>query len=368
MKILIFGDLCPTADQRALWDEASPKLFGDVQDLIKQADFVLGNLECPATDATKPAYKTGPNLKAETKDIAFLKNVGFDAFSLANNHILDYGETGVLDTLAQIKKASLSYFGAGENQAEAETYCTRCFGDTTISFLSFAEHEFNRASQHTAGANVLDPYVSLSHISQAQKQSDYVVVLYHGGIEHYPYPTPLLQKKCRAMVDAGANLVLCQHSHCIGTQETYHDGTILYGQGNTLFGYRPKSKEWNEGLVVELNVEKSVSVSLHLLCTNQEGIHLNHDKERMNTFLKESSKITDPAFVQTSFSHFCQQRVAHDLPLFYGKSIHLIRLNRLCKGRLFRPSRWTKMVTHNTIRCDALNEVIQEILAQNEAT
>ena len=76
---------------------------------------------------------------------------------------------------------------------------------------------------------------SLDHIQNLKDQCDYVIVLYHGGKEHYRYPSPYLQRVARKMVEKGADLVVCQHSHCIGCYEKYKDSMIIYDQGNFIF-------------------------------------------------------------------------------------------------------------------------------------
>ena len=82
-----------------------------------------------------------------------------------------------------------------------------------------AEHEFSIATEKLPGANPFDPLWSLDHIQKLKQQCDYVVVLYHGGKEEYRYPSPELQKVCRRISEKGADLVLCQHSNCVGCQE-----------------------------------------------------------------------------------------------------------------------------------------------------
>src|SRR5690606_29065463 len=109
------------------------------------------------------------------------------------------------------------------------------FKKIKIGFYVCAEHEFSIASVDSPGANPFDPLESLDHIADLKNECDYVVVLYHGGKEHYRYPSPYLQKVCRKMADKGANLVICQHSHCIGCFEVYKDSTLVYGQGNFIF-------------------------------------------------------------------------------------------------------------------------------------
>ena len=60
------------------------------------------------------------------------------------------------------------------------------------------------------------------------------------------------KKNAGEMIDSGADIVSCQHSHCIGTTEKYNIKILVYGQGNTLFGYRKNNKSWNEGLLLQI--------------------------------------------------------------------------------------------------------------------
>lgn len=360
MKVLICGDICPTSDYIEFFN--NPKeLLNDVVDLIKKSDYAVCNLECPATNTTDRIIKTGPSLKAMPHHIKVLKSAGFNAFSLANNHILDYGVKGLFDTLQLADDDGIATFGAGENIDEAKKPLFVKIKDKNIGFMSFAEHEFNIATADSPGANLFDPYTSLKEIEAARKKCDFLIVLYHGGIEHFKYPTPLLQKKCRVMVDFGADIVLCQHSHCIGTYEQYKDATILYGQGNCVFGHQEGDDNWNEGIIVELDIDEKIKVNYHLIRASKSGVSLIYDNDRMNNFFMDSERISDTAFLKNKFAQFCKNRTPLDLPLFYAKNRLYIRLNRMFKGKLFKLKKKNIMITHNLIRCDAWNEVMQEI-------
>lgn len=361
MKLMICGDICPTDDYRVLFDEPR-SLFGNVAELIHKSDYAVCNLECPATDSNIKIKKTGPSLKAKTQDVAMLSQMGFKAVSIGNNHILDYGYQGVADTLNAAQKNHVAVFGGGEDLAQAQKPLIVEISGKKIGFMAFAEHEFNVATANTPGANLFDPYVSLEQIRETRKDCEYLIVFYHGGIEHYKYPSLLLQKKCRAMVRSGADLVLCQHSHCIGTMENYEKATIVYGQGNCIFGYREGDSAWNEGLIVELDITDSVKISYHLIKATENGISLNDDPKRIAMFLEDSKKLADDEFLRKEFQRFCKKRSPLDMPLFFGKNRIFIKLNRILGGKLFRPGKRTTMITHNLIRCDAWNEVIQEDL------
>ena len=104
------------------------------------------------------------------------------------------------------------------------------------------------------GCRPYDEYDTMEDIRNARKDSDRIIVIYHGGKEHCRYPSPRLRRLCHAMAKNGADVVLCQHSHCIGCYEKFNDCHILYGQGNFHF-VRPKElpvpETWNTSLMVK---------------------------------------------------------------------------------------------------------------------
>lgn len=112
-----------------------------------------------------------------------------------------------------------------------------------------------------------------------------MIVLYHGGKEHYRYPSPYLQKVCRKLVDKGAGIVICQHSHCVGAMENWNGGTIIYGQGNFLFDHS-KSEFWKTSLLIGLDLEKNiygkvvVNLAYYPLCKRNAFTRLAHDSEK----------------------------------------------------------------------------------------
>lgn len=365
IKISILGDICPTDDYRALWDNGAA--FSAVTELIKDSDLAIVNLECPATSENTPVTKCGPCLKAEPRDLAMLEKTGFNVVSLANNHVKDFGEDGVVETLRGCNKHGITYVGAGSNKDEASKARFFAIEGKKICVLSFAEEEFNLATDSGAGANFFDPYTSLEYISECKKRVDYMIVLYHGGIEHYRYPSEELQKKCRAMVRFGADIVLCQHSHCIGTFEEYENGHILYGQGNGVYGVRAGEPAWNEGLLVNVYLGDEVGIAYTHLTATPAGVVKSSDEvssRRLSRMKEESEKLLDRAFLDKSWLDFCLAQGALDRPLFYAKNRVYIKANRVLKNKLFKALHPKKrmMVTMNFMRCDALREVMTTIL------
>ena len=365
VKISILGDVCPTNDYRKFWDDKIA--FNTVSSLIKNSDLSIVNLECPATNYDKPLKKCGPCLKAKPQDVELLKNAGFNLISLANNHIKDFNEQGVLDTIENLKKNNIAFVGAGENQEDAKKAYFIEIKGKKIGVISYCEKEFNVATKTQAGANFFDVYESPEYVAKCKEQCDYLIILYHGGIEYYAYPSEVLQKKCRLLIRMGADVVLCQHSHCIGTYEYYNDGYILYGQGNGVYGYRKNSPSWNEGLLVNIEIGNTVTISPVLLTAKEEGIVLadnEFSEKRLTQFDEQSKKLDDKEFLQKEWISFCKKIGALNRPLLYGKSRIFIKLNRITKNRLFKAfmPKKREMATMNLIRCDAWREVITTLL------
>ena len=254
MNILIGADLVPTSSNIDLFDSGDTQtlLSDELKNLLQNADYRIFNLEVPLTDREQPIPKCGPNLIAPTKCVAGYKAMHVDLLTLANTHILDQDQQGLDSTCALLDEAGIAYTGVGKTPEEAaKPYIFECDGKQ-IGVYACAEHEFSIVTEHSAGANPIDLLESPDHVAALKAKCDYVIVLYHGGKEHYRYPSPNLQKVCRKLVEKGADLVVCQHSHCIGCEEKYQGGTIVYGQGNFLFD-DSESEFWQTSLLVQID-------------------------------------------------------------------------------------------------------------------
>lgn len=370
ISLVICGDLCAATDTEEHFLSGNAQaLFGDTLDVLQQADLLVGNLEFVLTDIGKPDKEYGIVLKGRTECIRALDAAGFDILGLANNHIRDCGDEGVLSTIACCERQGIETVGGGKNASDAaRTFITEVAG-WKIGILAVAEHEFNLATNDRAGAHHFDLFDSFDDIRNIRQQCDYLIVLYHGGIEHYEYPSPLLQKKCRKMVDSGADLVLCQHSHCVGTTENYGNGTILYGQGNTLFGYRPNSPSWNSGLIVKVLLTDShpEAVEFVPIVAHRGGINLmpaKQSKSFLADFSARSKLTQDQNFINTSWGEFCETKQPLYMPLLLGLGRGINFLNRRVNNRLVRFffSKKRMSIVKNLIRCEAHHEVLETLL------
>ena len=310
MKLMMVGDICPTAATRPAFDAKDPEtLMGDALPLLKNADFTIGNLECALTDGENRIRKCGPNLKGKPEDAAVLKACGFTHLGLSNNHTLDFGISGLRDTIAHVEKAGIVSFGYGENEQDSRRPVYFSKDGMTVAIVAVCEHQYSYALPDQMGVNPFDAFETMEEIAQAKKKSDFVLVMFHGGKEHCEVPSPRLRRACRAMIRAGASLVLMQHSHCIGCRESYRDGEILYGQGNFNFVKYMDRPCWKSGLMASVLLEnEAVRVEYIPVVTTDTGIRLARGAEKdaiLADFAQRSEDIRDEARAEKMWEDFC---------------------------------------------------------------
>lgn len=338
--ILIGADLVPTESNEAEFVAANLEgLLNDaLRKLVASADFSVFNLEVPLVDRASPILKNGPALIASTAAIAGLKTINPYAFGLANNHILDQGDRGLASTLKALDDAGVAHFGAAMTAKEAAEPLIVVLGGRKVGFYACAEHEFSIAEDDGAGANPFDPYDSIDAVRSLSERCDYIVVLYHGGKEHYRYPSPMLQKRCRKLVEAGADLVVCQHSHCVGCKEQWGGGTIVYGQGNFLFDHAD-NEFWATGLLIEVVLGETIEILYHPLVKVGRSVALasGEDGEAVLVgFERRSCEILETGFVVNSYGVFAKGALNNYLAeCIPGSRTLAYRIaNKLCGGKL----------------------------------
>jgi poly-gamma-glutamate capsule biosynthesis protein CapA/YwtB (metallophosphatase superfamily) len=374
-QITVCGDLCPTEDNKVYFESGDVLgLFNGLLDIFLHSDFVIGNLEFPLINKGSKIKKIGPNFKGKSSYIGIFKSANFKVLGMANNHIRDFGDKGVLNSIKVCQDAGISIVGAGENRSIAKRPLIKNVKGWKIGIVAFAEHEFNTATEVHAGANLFDIFYSYDDILSVREQCDYLIVLYHGGVEYYQYPSPILQKKCRKMVDSGADVVICQHSHCIGTIENYNEGTIIYGQGNTLFGYTEGDSEWNEGLVIKINLSEALQQksNFEFICISANTTGgtdvMPSDQARLvlNNFFNRSKKIHEKGFLNESWIRFCNIYASRYLPSLLGFGKVTSYINRKLDNGFVRLvfSKQRLRQTMHFIRCEAHHEAIQTILEE----
>lgn len=370
ISILISGDVVPKPSNEHLFisGDVDALVGKNIQQLFSDSDFSSINLECALTITDSPILKCGPNLKSHPEAIKGIKALNPSLIGLANNHILDFGEEGLNDTLRTLVEHDLPYIGVGKNLREA-SFSLHVVekGGLRVGFYACAEHEFTIAT-NTPGANPFDALFTGDIISDLKKTNtlDYLIILYHGGKEYYQYPSPELQRVCRHMVDKGADLIVCQHSHCIGSYEEYKESTIVYGQGNFIFDMKhPLSKE---GLLITYEIGKDIKpvVTYHPIRRTDDGrgillVEGKEGKAILDEFEERSQAIKQPGFIEEEYARFAARMLPGYLFLAspFGKWVS--RIDRhLFKGRIIKKlyNQRKLLALQNMIECEAHRELV----------
>lgn len=265
MNIIIAGDYCPHDRVLPLLEKGQyDSVFEEVREFTKNADYSIVNLECPVVEhPASPIEKCGPNLKCSSKGVEAIKWAGFSCATLANNHFYDYGDIGVENTLAALHSNNIDHVGGGKNLKDASNVLYKQIGRELLAIVNCCEHEFSIAEQESGGSNPLNPIQQFYTIRDAKRKADYVVVIVHGGFEHYQLPSRRMKETYRFFVDAGADVVINHHQHCYSGYEVYNGKPIFYGVGNFCFDWDGKRNgKWNEGFMVKLVLSEQVQFDI----------------------------------------------------------------------------------------------------------
>lgn len=370
-EILIGGDICPINRNAEMFIRGDASgIFGDLLPEFERADLAVANLECPLIEQCDPILKVGPVLGADRKAVAALKASRIALLNLANNHVLDHGESGLMSTIAACTDAGIATIGAGEDLRRAGEWVIREVGGVRIGFLAYAEREFSVAGKRSAGANPLSLTGFVRSVRALRERVDYLIVLLHGGIQHFPYPSPQLQDVCRFMVEEGAGAVICQHSHCAGCFEEYAGGHIVYGQGNLVFDRYPgRSESFYTGYLVRLSVACDLSSKMEIIPFRQSDQRpgaRRMDKEEGDAFLQQlrqmSRQLEDADFVETQWTELCKRKKYDFFSTLSGHGRILRFVNRKTHLSDILYSRRTLAGLRNIVTCESHKEMLEKIL------
>ncbi len=229
--------------------------FMEVSDILNQGDILFGNLEHPITDCKDSLdgrYKY--ILRCEPDAVSGLRYAGFNLLSLANNHIMDFYESGLSDTMRILNENDIVYAGAGPNLAEArKAAIIEINGIRTglLAYTDMAETVYRgnppicfAADDTKAGVAPLIPAFVEEDIKNIRDKVDLLILSLHWGVEDSFDVTAEQTQLAHQFCDAGADLILGHHPHRVQGFEIYNGKPIIYSLGNFLFDQpSPESRE-----------------------------------------------------------------------------------------------------------------------------
>ena len=341
-KMIFAADIVPTETNEQYFINGDVQhLFGDeLLDYMAGVDFRCFNLEVPFTEKRVKVYYPGPHMIAKPATMAGIQAINPSLVTIGNNHVLDQGQAGAKSTIQTLKKNQIPFTGAGRNSEEARRPYFIDNGQCKVGIYNCAEYECVAATDDRYGANHYDPLVSFDDVKRAKEECDVLVVLYHGGKEFYRYPSPNLQRICRKFADQGANLVICQHTHCVGCEEIYKDARIVYGQGNFLFDQNEDEFK-KTGIFVECDIEggKIVLVKYVPFVKKGECVRMAGEKEAadiLEGMKTRSDEIVKPGFIKEEYDKLAERYYAGYVRKLAANHFWLRVMNKLTRGNYLK--------------------------------
>ena len=269
IKIVAVGDIMPGG---VLSGVNSMYMSDSIMEILQSGDIRVGTLETAI--GNDPTFNEEKMIRAKDvihtldADLTKLKHLGVDLVSLANNHFFDLGVNGATHAIDLLDSMGIKHVGAGRNLAEASRPEVMDVNNMRIAFLAFCECDVDRigwcpiATDDAAGVNPLQLDHVITEIVECKGKFDYVVVIPHWGKEGQIAPTDHQYKIVQKMVDAGADLILGSHTHCVQPILQTKGATVVFSMGNFLFPdrlvapprstYYPKEPiDWNSLPVVD---------------------------------------------------------------------------------------------------------------------
>ena len=371
INIFISGDFAPINRVNDLiQSEEYQLIYNDILPVIKCADIAITNLEVPLIEDGTPIKKTGPNLKAPVKSVEALKFAGFGLVTLANNHIMDYGWEGLKSTMEVCKKHEIDFIGAGENLTEAQNIKYIKTKGSVVAFINAAENEWSTTQGGEPGANPLNEISQFYQIEEAKENSDFVIVIVHGGHETYGLPSPRMKKLYRFFVDLGVDAVVGHHTHCFSGHEVYRGKPIFYSLGNFVFDSEKfrNNSDWNKGCAVVLKLKKNVA-DFDLIpfyqCNEKAGVSLFNEDDKI-TFLKDAESktiiIQHDTLLAENFKKFVHRQSRMYLSFLepIKNKYILAAMNRGILARLINSKQ--KRLLLNLIKAEAHRDILLNLL------
>lgn len=206
--------------------------FGD-------ADVTMVNLENAMTTGGTRQPKEF-TFRGVAKYAKMLRSAGVDLVTIANNHIYDFGDDGLMDTIELLDSVGIRHVGAGSNMDSARAPVILTVKGIRIGFLGYLDSirtvNLRFASADSPGPASWDPGDFLKDITGLRPRVDFIVVNVHWGVEKSHTPTPRQIDFAHRAIDAGADIIIGHHPHVLQGVECYRGRTICYSLGNFLFG------------------------------------------------------------------------------------------------------------------------------------
>lgn len=326
IRLMFTGDFCSRNPKNI-------QISDRLNDIMKTCDIKCLNFEAPLARGTLKS-PNGNKLIQSDDSPTWVENNDFNLISLANNHMFDYGEEGLLATKNAFKKSAT--IGAGNwNEVYEVKYIT--VKGIKIGFFSgtsgdFASLKDDWTDKQKIGCAWINHKEVNGIIKSTKKQCDYLIVLSHGGIEFMDVPLPEWRDRYRELIDMGADAIIGSHPHVPQGTEKYKDRPIFYSLGNFFFDSNSSKKPlyWDNGILAVLEMEDGL-INYKSVPIIKNGDLLEVDKsEDTNEHLKYLTEILidDKKYIEKVNSEVLRLYKKYLNWLFSGAKAVELKLNK----------------------------------------
>lgn len=234
--------------------------YKDIREEIRKADIAFANLECPLTGKGEAVLKKRQDLifKGNVHNSQALFGAGFDLLNLANNHSMDQGRAGLLDTIEVLGDAGIRILGAGTSRNEAHKPVFIEKRGIKAGFLGYSDFPPEGYIYAEGKADVARPDLKTlgAEVRAAAEECDLLIVSFHWGKEFDHYPGKMQLELAHGAIDNGADIVIGHHPHVLQSMEEYKGKLIFYSLGNFIFD-RQLPKGTDETVVIDISADRS---------------------------------------------------------------------------------------------------------------
>jgi len=260
------GDICLIREVEERLRENPEDAIVGIREALA-ADYVIGNLETPLSKA--PLDPQRGALQSDPALAQVLIALGFDAFTIANNHTMDCGADGLRDTLSFLSQNNIAHFGASDNLELARRPLIVERNNIKIGLLGYSQPELDAAGISQAGVTPLRKEIILEDIAKLRPQVDVIALTLHEGYEFQHYPRLEFMQLCRELTQNGVDVICGHHPHVLQGLETCGNSLIMYSLGNFWFDmtYQRCIPQTRQGLIAHISFDKNGPVKLVLTPT-----------------------------------------------------------------------------------------------------
>ena len=261
-NLIFASDLAPIRGFSEMMRDMPERVFGNLLDVLKRADYRIVNLEAPLYSSESYIVKSGAAFSGQPEHIDCLLAGGFQAAVCANNHAFDSGDQGFFQTRQNLEAHGIACVGAGSNLSEARKPLEICVNGQKILLLTISEGEDMRgATEGTPGVRPWEREALAEQIREAKGNYSAIIVSAHCGLENQPFPSYYVYEAFRMWAEAGADIIVGHHPHVPQGMALFGNCPAYFSLGNFAF-YQPTRLFYRKlGYMLEIGIDDDGIVS-----------------------------------------------------------------------------------------------------------